>query len=334
MHVGRRGSIFILFIVLGIFYLVFSLVAFAAIAAPTTEGIYLEPGRQLLIELPSNLKTAKIVFPGDIYIMDSLPSIVGTSTITDTATDTIASDSYSYWLFSVTTGTVVTISWSASRSVAVYLLEGQSEFSRWEDGDTPVGSLISSQSSGSYTYTASRNIDLYIAFENPGFGLLPVDLSRTITIEEPKYDTSQGTKYTGQVEVELDSTKYAVLHNNQNVDLQGKITKEKDFGVGEFQIVWGIITLALIVLAVFILYKAGDDKPHMTTTAQNNTVTTPTSQVAVQQSSWVASPQTPQQSSWAAPMTRPSPQYCPSCSTPVLASDKFCGSCGINLSKT
>ncbi|RMG31063.1 MAG: hypothetical protein D6732_15245 [Methanobacteriota archaeon] len=336
---GRRGSLILLFVFLGIIYLIGSLIAYGVLSSPTTDRVFLEPGRQKLVELPSNLKSAHIVFPGDIYIMDTAPTTSGTSTIPNRLSETVPSDSYVYWQISVSTGTVVDVLWTASGSLSVYLLEGLSEFNRWVDGETPAGSFIDSGSSGSFSYTASRNIDIYVAFENPGFGNPTIQLTRTITIKEPRYDTSQGTHFKGEANVDLQNTKFVILENNEQTDLEAIITKEKEFTPRQFQITWGILTLSLIFLAIFVLIKFGDDKPRAVA-SQPMTPVPASPSVQIQQTSWAASPtQTTswgapptQPNSWTAPMVRPEPKYCPSCLSPILASDKFCGSCGVNLS--
>ena len=300
-------------------------------ASPTTDHYYLEPSRQRLIQLPSNLKSARISFPGDIYVMDNIPPTIGNSIIPNQATENIPSDSYVYWQVSLMSGSSIEVMWTATAAVGVYLLEGLSEFNRWVDGETPAGSLKSSAIAGSFSYTASKDLDVYVAFENSGFGNPTIELTRTITITEPRYDTSGGTHFTGEATIELETSKYVVLVNRGLVDLQATVTKEKEFNARQFQLIWGLVTLFLTIAAIYILIKFGDDKPRGVAAPPPPIAPQTTPSVQVQQSSWSAPQQQAQSNTWVAPMVRPPPKYCPSCSAPILDSDRFCGSCGVNL---
>lgn len=301
--------------------MVLALVAAAALGSPNETSVNLGPSETRSFH-PSQFWRNGIEVQDSsgiiqTHFFDSRPTLLTTTVFRQESDQrNIAGENYYFWGFYLNKGSTIDLNWSSNSELELWIVEGNSDFKSWENGENKGTPFLPSTSS-SIDFVARSSNDYYFIFYNLAFSTSStVSVSFGVNFRVHDISNSQRSISGTFSESGVDED-YIVLYNPTiDDDITVQYSEKARFS-------FGIIILVEIVVVVGIIFLINRYRKKQKAKAPKAPQTS-----AEYQSQFYDASGKPTQTTQSQYNQRPKAKFCTACGSGVLSDAEFCTECG------
>ncbi|MHA2029651.1 MAG: E3 ubiquitin-protein ligase APD1-4 domain-containing protein [Candidatus Kariarchaeaceae archaeon] len=319
---GGGGAIVVLIIFIGIFLVIGMIVSIALLSSSTDYNVNLGPNETRLFKPGSFWKSGVEVQDTSntiqTHFFDSKPSLLpNTIDRLESGSDyEVKAFEYEYWGFYLIETSTVNIAWSSTSGLVFWIVEGNDNFQKWEEGEDQ-GTKFTETTSLTQSFTAPSDADYYFILEN-NRGSSIVTYSFDVKLKAYDISNSKGSER-GSFEQSGFDYEYLVLYNPSGSDITFLYKENPRFSAG------AIFAVEVVIIVGIILLFRRSRRSKKTQPSSGGKIPTQ-SEAQIYQDSMTSTP--PVQVKY---NQRPSAKFCTACGSGVLPSSAFCTECGATV---